>query len=357
MTPFTKAAMLCLAAATLAGQLAAAPFVPVRNAQCVAYSRDGEFVAIGYSGPSDGQFPPGPHPNPAKCSVIEWFRVDGARLKRVETFGDLTKVAFSSRSRWVGACRLYMTSDRVPLNTVFVWQTDGGSEVQTLNGCQAFEFWPDQDRILVASRTKCVEYALPGGEKGKQYPPFAGAISLDVAPAGDRIAAIVATADGHALRMIAVESGDLLAESPTFSQPFYAAQFSPNGQQIVTGHEGRVILWDGTSLQPLRQFESRQRGLQHPFHSPRGDVLGMGNQTNGDVEFRELATGRRLAAYTFEQGAFHTYHRPRDSGTAAPERSPHQFTFRPDGRAFLSGPHGGIVRLLDSGQDVQRFGR
>ncbi|MDP6717719.1 MAG: hypothetical protein QGF59_03655 [Pirellulaceae bacterium] len=40
----------------------------------------------------------------------------------------------------------------------------------------------------------------------------------------------------------------------------------------------------------------------------------------------------------------------------APEKSPHRFAFSPDGQAFLSGPYGGIIRLVSTGQDVKRFG-
>ncbi|MDP6469233.1 MAG: hypothetical protein QF918_15900, partial [Pirellulaceae bacterium] len=60
--------------------------------------------------------------------------------------------------------------------------------------------------------------------------------------------------------------------------------------------------------------------------------------------------------FTFKQGDLHSYHARSDAMATAPEKSPHRFAFSPDGQAFLSGPYGGIIRLVSTGQDVKRFG-
>src|SRR5262245_48487014 len=72
----------------------AAPFVPSRDAHCVAISPDAKLVAIGISGQSNSEFPPRPHPNPRKSAVVQLFEVAShKRLRRMETFGDLTRIA------------------------------------------------------------------------------------------------------------------------------------------------------------------------------------------------------------------------------------------------------------------------
>jgi hypothetical protein len=69
--------------------LLAAPFVPTRDPQVVAFAPSGNVVATGCSGMSDGSFPPRPHPDVRKCAVVAiWDVTSGKRLARMETFGD-----------------------------------------------------------------------------------------------------------------------------------------------------------------------------------------------------------------------------------------------------------------------------
>ena len=89
--------LLSLAALlTLSSLARAAPFVPKRDPQCVAVSPSGTMVATACSGMSDDTFPPRPHPDVRKCGVIAvWDVESGKRFWRAETFGDITKLAFS----------------------------------------------------------------------------------------------------------------------------------------------------------------------------------------------------------------------------------------------------------------------
>src|SRR5688500_9525460 len=98
---------------TLGHSLApAAPFVPKRDPQCVAVSPSGTVVATACSGMSDDTFPPRPHPDVRKCGVIAvWDVESGKRLWRAETFGDITKLAFSIDGSLLAASRIYVTSD------------------------------------------------------------------------------------------------------------------------------------------------------------------------------------------------------------------------------------------------------
>jgi hypothetical protein len=91
-------------AAAACGRLVAAPFVPARDPQCVAFAPGGTLVATGCSGLTDSTFPPRPHPDVRKCGVVAvWDVQTGKRLFRWETFGDLTKLA--SLRRYAAAAR------------------------------------------------------------------------------------------------------------------------------------------------------------------------------------------------------------------------------------------------------------
>jgi WD40 repeat protein len=336
-----------------------APFVPTRNAHCVAYSPDGTLVAIGYSGQSNNEFPPGPHPNPRKCAVVQWFDAATARrLQRKETFGDLTRVGFSQDGRLLAACRLYASSDGVPLNQVTIWEVRDGTVWLSLDRCHSFCFSPTDDKVFVASRTNCVSYELTSGSKNTRFESLSGALALEVSPDGGRLAAIVSASGEYAIRVCDTDSGQLVGESAPFKQPFYAAVFSPSGRQIASGHApGRIILWDVDTLLPITRFQTGGRGNLHPFFSSNGNTLGAGDQLNGDVVFWDLASGGRRHKYTFEEGSIHTHYVRRSEDEATPEKAPHRFVFTPHKDSFLAGPHGGIVRLLATGQDVQHFGQ
>ena len=334
-----------------------APFVPARDAHCVAFSADGSLVATGISGLSNEEFPPRPHPNPRKCGVVQvWDFESGKRLHRFETFGDLTHVAFSSDSAFVAVSRLFSTHDRLRLHEVRVWSVDTGREALVFDRCHAFDFAPQGQAIAVASRRRCVVYDLTTEAKLKQFPGLAGSLSLRYSPDGRTLLGIVTSNEGVKLRASVVANPLDQISSEASAAPFYSSVFAPDGMTVATGHIGNVMLWDAASLTPLRRLALSRGGMQHPFYSPDGSILGAGNQNNGDVVFWDLLQDRQLARYTFAKGSFHTYHARRPDERIVPETDPARFVFSPDGHSFLAAPHGGILRSVTTGQDTRRFG-
>lgn len=315
-------------------------------------------MATGISGLSNEEFPPRAHPNPRKCGVVQvWSIASGDRIRRFETFGDLTKVAFSADNQFVAASRLFVTSDKLQLNEVRVWNIETGKPAFVFDRCHAFSFSPHGNAIAVASQLRCVVYDLTSGAKLKQFPGVAGGLSLQYSPNGEKLLGVVATSAGFELHLCDVADPTIQASSSAIDEPFYTATFSPSGDILASGHPGgNVLLWDANSLTPIQRLQSGSRGLQHPFFSPDGRLLGSGDQTNGDVLFWDLNSGKELARYTFEKGSFHTYRLRKPEERIAPERDPQRFVFSPDGRSFLSAPHGGILRQVDTGQDTRRFG-
>src|SRR6059058_4893686 len=137
MAGTTRREFLTVAAGFASAHLAfAAPFVPPRDPQVVAFAPGGTIVATGCSGLSDGSFPPRPHPDVRKSAVVAvWDIASRKRLFRFETFGDFTKLAFSPDGTLLAACRLFATDDGIEMDEVRIWDVTSGRLVKTLDRC------------------------------------------------------------------------------------------------------------------------------------------------------------------------------------------------------------------------------
>ena len=179
--------VLLLAAAALA-----APFVPARDPQVVAFSPSGAVVATGCSGMSDGSFPPRPHPDVRKCAVVAiWDVGTGKRLARMETYGDFTQLAFNADGTLLAAARLFTTADGIPMHEVRVWDATTGRVVKVLDRCHAFDFSLDGGQLVVVSRSKCVVYDRRDWTKEHQIKPLGGCVSVAFLLDGESILGVV----------------------------------------------------------------------------------------------------------------------------------------------------------------------
>src|SRR5690606_29914746 len=114
--------------------------------------------------------------------------------------------------------------------------------------------------------------------------------------------------------------------------------------------------WNPATLEPQAKLATHEPGLAHPFFSRDGKLLGIGSQTRGDVQIVRVKNGEKLREFTFEKGSFKTIASRGENIIVRPETDPARFCFAPEGDAFFVGAYGGIVRLIDSGADIRRFG-
>lgn len=334
-----------------------APFVPERNAQCVAYSPDGALAATGKSGMSNSEFPPRPHPSPRKCGVVHvWEVATGKLLQRMETFGDITRVAFSPDGSRLAYSRLFALPDGLQMNEVRVWNVESGNSIKQFNRCYGFDFSSDGKQIAILSRTRCTIFETGSWKKLHEVEPLGGATSVRFSPDGKILAGIVNSDSRYSLRLCLAAAGELVGESVGLKDPYYSLQYAPNNRWIATGHpSGSVLLWDTESLRIAAHFRTGGKGLQTPFFNPDGSVLASGDQQSGDVVFWDVASQKELHRYTFQRGAFRTYLRREPSEVERPELAPVRFAISPGGDAFLAGCYGGIIRMISDGREVQRF--
>ena len=347
-----------LGIAATVGSSYAAPFVPERNAQCIAVSPDGRLVATAKSGMSNAEFPPRPHPTVRKCGLIQiWDARTGQMLQRLQSFGDFTNLRFSPDGKRLASCRLFTPGGGLELSEVRIWDVETGKSLYQFNRCHAFSFSPAGGKMAVLSRTKCVIYDTTSYAKLGRCDPLGGALSVEYSADSRHLLGVCAQKERFQVVMCDAQSGALQRASVDFEAPFYTLAMSPDKNAFATGHVGGVVLhWNLESLVPVAQFRTLDKAIQHPFFSPDGQTLGAGSQRTADVEFWDLSTGRQIYRYTYARGTMRTYH-PRDPDERiCPERDPARFLFMPDGGAFIAGCYGGMIRVVANGQEVKRFG-
>src|SRR5438067_1376487 len=185
----------------------AAPFVPARDPQVVAFAPGGTTVATGCSGLSDGKFPPRPHPDVRKCAVVAvWDVATHKRLFRWDTFGDFTKLVFSPNGALLAACRLFATDDGIELDEVRLWDVTSGRLVKTLDRCHCFDFSPDSRQLAVLSRSKCIVYDFKDWSKEKQIKLLGDAVTIAFSADGLSLVGVARDEGKYRLRSIQVET-------------------------------------------------------------------------------------------------------------------------------------------------------
>jgi WD40 repeat protein len=336
----------------------AAPFVPPRDPQVVAFAPAGTLVATGCSGMTDGTFPPRPHPDVRKCGVVAvWDLRSGKRLLRWETFGDLTKLAFSPNGTLLAACRLHATGDGIELDEVRVWDLTSGRVAKVLDRCHDFDFSPDSRQLAVLSRSRCVIYDVQTWMKQREIEPLGGAVSVAFSADGLSLIGVVREEGQFRLQRCESETGQVVGQSLLLPEPLYRVAVAVDGSLLATGHEqGNVVLWDPETLDVRARLRSGEPGRAHPFFAPDAQHVAAGCQQRGDVVIWRLSDRQEVARYTFEKGGLRTYYQRPPDVAFRPERDPTRFCFSPDGEAFLVGAYGGILRATHGGQELARFG-
>src|SRR5262245_1187342 len=244
----SRRAVLISSAAGVPGALLpvfsrARPFLPPADPQVVAFAPGGTMIATGCSGMTDGMFPPRPHPDVRKCGVVAvWDLTSRKRLYRWETFGDLTKLAFSPDGTLLASGRLFATEEGLELNEVRLWDVTTGRVSKTLDRCHSFDFSPDGKQLAVLSRSKCAIYDLKDWTKERVVKQLGGAGCVAFSADGLSLVGVSREDGGCRLRLAGIDTGEITAQSLSLEQPFYRAAVAVDGSLIATGHDGGNVV-------------------------------------------------------------------------------------------------------------------
>lgn len=349
--------VLVLVALAISTQALAQPFVPSRPAQCVAWSSTGEQIATGISGMSNGEIPLRPHPSPRKCAEILIFDAkSGERTRRIEWYGDLTDLKFSSDGKLIASARIYRTDDGLDFNGVCLWNAETGKVVRALERAHAFDFSPDGKSMAVVSPRSCTLFDLETEERIARLAPLGGALSIRFSPDGKRLFGVVKGSQGFHLRSCDALSGEYVIDAIALDEPFYSFDLSADGQLAASGHdEGNVLLWNAQTLEPAKRLQSGGSDRTRPLFSPDSKVIALCGQAKADIVFFDVETGREIRRMHHDKGEFSTQTRRDKDENIRPEEDPARFAFSPDGELFVSGCYGGVIRRMNTGNEVRRL--
>ena len=206
------------------------------NAQSVAISADGKFVAAGFGGPLQVRAPK----NTKRGGVFVWERKTGRRILARSEFGDVIKIGFSRDRRHLAYCRVYTPGDSIEANGTVLVDLTTGKVVKGWRGSRvSFAFSPTEDLMVVSgSETTVFDLkTLKVRRTVKVRDAWAYAFSAD----GKRIAALCyywtkrnGSPKGLALFRPDREKPRFILSDPSIRSAM-AIAMSPSGEQIVTG--------------------------------------------------------------------------------------------------------------------------
>lgn len=140
--------------------------------------------------------------------------------------------------------------------TVKIWQAASGKEIRTFaiaaGGIYALDFSPNGRTLAVGSTNGAVGlYRVSDGGRVQQLQGHSRAVSsIDFSNSGNRL---VSSSVDSTVRVWNVDNGSRVQNFA--GQPFYSAAYHPNGRDVVTGGDGRAIVWqvrEGSRVMSLK---------------------------------------------------------------------------------------------------------
>ena len=351
------------------------------NAQSVAISHDGKYVAAGFGGPHGGQFPLKPNAG----GIVVWERESGNQVFLRGEFGDIIKIAFSRDGQHLAYSRIYTPGDSIEANTTTLVHL-GSQDVVRRWSAAAFAFSPTDDLMVVSGRsnTEVIELkSLKVESTTDVRSPRAFAFSGD----GKTVAALCyywadgrGSPNGLAIFGLFGEEPPMTVNDPSIRLAC-AVAVSTDGKQVVTGHtDGEARVWitaDPTVPQTLTVHTTQ---AVFPFFRDQGTTLVLAEQPASGVSWRydqsetsgfkfesdntpptcdlhmfEFPAGNTKGSWRFEDGSYRTYYARFGSSRHYPEYNPGRFAVSTDGKVLVAGCNGCCLVDATTGKLIRTF--
>ncbi len=257
---------------------------PGGNAESVAVSHNGKYVATGFGGPSSGRFPL----KPDGGRIVVWERESGKQVFSQGEFGDVIKIAFSRDSRLLAYSRIYTPGDSVEADTTALIDL-GSQEVVQRWPTAAFAFSPTDDLMVVSGRSATKVIDLKTRKVARTVDvrrPRAFAFSGD----GKTVVALCdyrtdnrGGPTGLAVFAPRGEEQPVIVNHPSLRRAC-AIAVSTDGKQVVTGDtDGEARVWNAVGLTKPQTLKVDTPWALFPFFLDKGRTLVLAEQPANGV--------------------------------------------------------------------------
>ncbi|MGE3808012.1 MAG: WD40 repeat domain-containing protein [Gemmataceae bacterium] len=351
------------------------------NAQAVALSADGKYVAAGFGGPSNGRFPLKPNGG----GVFVWERTTGKQVFARGEYGDILQIGFSHDGRFLVYSRIYTPGDSVDDDTTVVIDLESKETVQRWRKA-GFALSPTSDVMVVASGRDTEIFNLKT-RKVERSVAVRSARAFSFAADGKTAAALCyyfegnrGTPTGLAVFKIDEEKPILYLRDESL-RTAQAVTIAPDSKRVVTGHtEGQARLWTvDNKVEPFK-IEVDTKLSVFPFFAREGKTLVLATQpANGiswtydrtdpsgfkfakgktppasDLYFFDFPALKRQQHWRFEDGSYRTNYARFGSSRNSPEYNPVRFAVSTDAKVLAAGCNGCSLVDLNTGKLMRTF--
>ncbi len=340
----------------------AAKKTPSSNAESVAISEDGQYVAAGFGGPSNGRFP-------LKANgggVFVWEQKSGKQVFSRGEFGDVIKVAFSRDSRYFAYSRIYTPGDSVEANTTVLIDLRSKEVVKRWNTA-AFAISPTDD-LMVVSGSRATEVWDLSSLNVIRTVDVRGSRAFAFSGDGKTVAALcyywannIGKPTGLSIFALGGDDPPQVVSHASIRSAC-AITISADSKFIVTGHTGgQARIWDAKDGSEVKALTVESTLAVFPFFLHQGKTLVLATQpANGtswqydqtersgfqfksskappssDLFLFDLPTFQPKRSWRLEDASYRTYYARFGSARDYPEYNPARFDVSTDGNILMT---------------------
>lgn len=288
------------------------------------FSPDGKMLATGGNGSWGG--------------AIVWDAASGKEITRMKTVNRTRRLQFSPDGSLLATTSIGVLVS--PANAR-VWEATTGREVARLGpevAATSMAFNPDSSRLATAGDDHLARIWSLGGQLEHARLPHSGTVwAAEFSPDGQRIVTIA----GHSVRLMDPETGTFTAELTYFTGNaggvVESADVSPDSRRVAASYSnGAVVVWDLDTREKIAVM-SHKRTARHVAFSPDGRLLASAS-VDQTARIWDAASAQELARLVHDDEV-------------------RSVAFSPDGKRLATASADATVRVwnVETGQQVLKL--